>query len=75
MKALLRDKSDNTLIASEVEQAVYDPEDLSILIYSTSGTCYEVKEVVRVNADSMIKELAETGYCDFTQFKSLESEE
>lgn len=75
MRALLRDRSDNTLIAFEVEQAVYDPEDLSILLYSASGTCYEIQQIVRANADSMIKELAEIGYCDFTQYKALENDE
>lgn len=74
MRALLRDKEDQTLIVFEAEEAVYDPQDLSVLLYSSSGTCYEVQKVVRVNADSMMQALAETGYCDFTQYNSVENE-
>ena len=67
MRALLRDAEDQTLIALEAEEAVYDPEDQLLLLYAASGTNYEVSRIVRANADSMIKELAEKGFCDMTQ--------
>ena len=38
MRALLRDGDDQTLIALEVEEAVYDPEDQLLMLYAASGT-------------------------------------
>ena len=38
MRALLRDAEDQTLIALEAEEAVYDPEDQLLLLYAASGT-------------------------------------
>ena len=66
---------DQTLIALEAEEAVYDPEDQLLLLYAASGTNYEVSRIVRANADSMIKELAEKGFCDMTQFTATEVED
>ena len=37
MRALLRDAEDQTLIALEAEEAVYDPEDQLLLLYAASG--------------------------------------
>ena len=74
MRALLRDGDDQTLIALEVEEVVYDPEDQMLLLYAASGTNYEVSRIVRANADSMIKDLAETGFCDMTQFAATEGD-
>lgn len=51
MRALLRDAQDQTRIALEVEEAVYDPEDNKLFLYTTSETCYAVSKVVRANAD------------------------
>lgn len=75
MRALLRDAEDQALIALEVEEAVYDPEDQLLLLYAASGTNYEVSRIVRANADSMTKELAEKGFCDMTQFTATEVED
>ena len=47
MRALLRDAEDQTLIALEAEEAVYDPEDQLLLLYAASGTNYEVSRIVR----------------------------
>lgn len=71
MRALLRDAEDQTLIALEVEEAVYDLENQLLLLYTASGTNYEVGRIVRANADSLLKELAEKGFCDVTQFSAL----
>ena len=38
MRALLRDAEDQTLIALEAEEAVYDPKDQLLLLYAASGT-------------------------------------
>lgn len=72
MRVLLRDAEDHTLIALNVEEAVYDPDAQSIYLYTSSGTCYAVNRVVRANADSLIKALAEDGFCDMTQFEAKE---
>lgn len=74
MRAILRDAEDQTLIAFEVEEAIYDPEEQKIFLYSASGTSYAVSRIVRANADSLIKELAEKGVCDMTQFSATEEE-
>ena len=58
MRALLRDAQDQTRIALEVEEAVYDPKDNKLFLYTTSETCYAVSKVVRTNADSILEELA-----------------
>lgn len=74
MRAILRDAEDQTLIAFEVEEAIYAPEEQKIFLYSASGTSYAVSRIVRANADSLIKELAEKGVCDMTQFSATEEE-
>ena len=56
MRALLRDAEDQTLIALEAEEAVYDPEDQLMLLYAASGTNYEVSGIVRASDESMLKE-------------------
>ena len=74
MRAILRDAEDQTLVAFEVEEAIYDPEQQKIFLYSASGTCYAVSRIVRPNADSLIKELAEKGVCDMTQIEATDDE-
>lgn len=74
MRALLRDAQDQTRIALEVEEAVYDPKDNKLFLYTTSETCYAVSKVVRANADSIIEELVMKGYSELTQFESEQDE-
>ena len=74
MRALLRDGADQTRIAIEMEEAVYEPEDNQLLLYTGSGTCYIVSKVVKINAKSLIEELAAKGYCDLTQFEAARDE-
>ena len=71
MRALLRDGADQTRIAIEMEEAVYEPEDNQLLLYTGSGTCYIVSKVVKINANSLIEELAAKGYCNPTQFEAV----
>ena len=66
MRALLRDAQDQTRIALEVEEAVYDPKDNKLFLYTTSETCYAVSKV--------IEELVMKGYSDLTQFESEQDE-
>ena len=74
MRALLRDGADQTRIAIEMEEAVYEPEDNQLLLYTGSGTCYIVSKVVKINANSLIEELAAKGYCDLPQFEAARDE-
>lgn len=37
MRALLRDGADQTRIAIEMEEAVYEPEDNQLLLYTGAG--------------------------------------
>lgn len=62
MRVLLRDAEDQTRIAFEVEEAIYDPEQQKIFLYSASGTCYAIDRVVTANADSLLEALAAKGY-------------
>ena len=57
-----------------MEEAVYEPEDNQLLLYTGSGTCYIVSKVVKINANSLIEELAAKGYCDLTQFEAARDE-
>lgn len=74
MRVLLKDAEDQTRIAFEVEEAIYDPEQQKIFLYSTSGTCYAVDRIVSANADSLLEEMAAKGFCDMTQFSAAEDE-
>ena len=66
MRALLRDAQDQTRIALEVEEAVYDPKDNKLFLYTTSETCYAVSKVVRTNVQpstSEPRQSAAGAYC------------
>ena len=74
MRVLLRNAEDQTRIAFEVEEAIYDPEQQKIFLYSASGTCYAIDRVVTANAYSLLEALAAKGYCDMTQFAATEED-
>jgi hypothetical protein len=67
MRALLRDQEDQTLIALEVTEAAYYPDDQDLGLYS-GDTTYMVHKIVKANADSLIRELYDTGKADFTNY-------
>ncbi len=67
MRALLKDKADQTLIAVEVTEVVYDP-DAAILYLRNADAGYQVERIVRVNADGALRELYEKGLVDMTEF-------
>ena len=63
MRALLKDKEDSTLIAIEVTEAVYDPEE-QILYLRNADASYQVESIIAVNADAAIRELFDRGAVD-----------
>ena len=69
VRALLRDKSDQTLIAIEVTEAVYDPEERTLYLRNADAS-YQVERILRINADSAIQELYQKGLVDLTAFPS-----
>lgn len=74
MRALLRDREDQTYVAFEAEEAIYDPEEQTLGLYAASGAAYLVSHVRRGDADAMIEALAATGYCDMTAYAAGESD-
>ena len=69
MRALLRDKSDNTLIVIEVTEACYSPQDNELYLNSPDNE-YCIEGIVQVNADSVFSELFETGKADLSIYKA-----
>lgn len=69
MRALLKDKEDSTLIAIEVTEAVYDPEE-QILYLRNADASYQVESIIAVNADTAIRELFDRGAIDLTFYVS-----
>lgn len=67
MRALLRDQSDNTLMVICVTEASFDPKEQELYLYA-GESCYTVQRVTSAIADSLLRELFETGKADFTQF-------
>lgn len=67
MRALLRDRSDNTIMAICVTEASFDTKEQELYLYA-GETCYTVQKVTSTIADSLLRELFETGKADLTQF-------
>lgn len=68
MRALLRDREDNTLIAIEVTEVYYDPDEQTVYLTCESDDTYYIEKVVRVNADSIARELVDKGTADLTEY-------
>ena len=73
MRALLKDKEDSTLIAIEVTEAVYDPEQ--ILYLRNADASYQVESIIAVNADAAIRELFDRGAVDLTFYPACQEDE
>lgn len=71
MRVLMRDKDDQTLVALEVTEAVYDPEKQMLYLYNTD-TGYQVERVVGVNADSIFRDMYSNGMTDPTDYPACE---
>lgn len=74
MRALLKDKEDQTLIVIEVTEAVYDPKP-KMLYLRNADAGYQVERIVKPNADSALQTLYEEGKVDLTNFPACAEEE
>lgn len=74
MRALLRDKEDSTLIAVEVTEAVYDPEDQLLYLRNVDAS-YQVEKIIAVNADAAIREMFDRGTIDLTSYPASQEDE
>lgn len=76
MRALLRDKTDGTLVALETVEAVYDREEQKIFLYTADGIGYQVGPIIEVNAEPLIFDLFKNGLSDMSSYpaSSIEDE-
>lgn len=74
MRALLKDKEDSTLIAIEVTEAIYDPEE-HILYLRNADASYQVESIIAVNADAAIRELFDRGAIYLTFYPACQEDE
>ena len=74
MRALLQDKEDDTLIAVAVESIYYAPDVMELYI-SSGYSNYTIDRIIQANADSLIRELFETGKSDMTAYPASVDEE
>ena len=74
MRALLQDKEDGTLIAVAVESIYYAPDVMELYI-SSGYSNYTIDRIIQANADSLIRELFETGKSDMTAYPASVDEE
>lgn len=70
MRALLRDQEDNTLLAIEVTEAYYVPDDQILYMETITGDTYCAGKMIQINADSIVRELYERGAADLTSYSS-----
>ena len=73
MRALIRDKSDNTLMLIEVTEACYSPEDKELYLTSPDHD-YCIEGIVQVNAHSAFTDLFDTGKVDLSIYKAILTE-
>lgn len=67
MRVLMRDSQDNSLIAFDAQEVIFDPEDQSMIL--TAGyLSYVVDKIAQVNADAYIRELVDLGKVDLTMY-------
>ena len=64
----------STLIAIEVTEAVYDPEE-QILYLRNADASYQVESIIAVNADAAIRELFDRGAVDLTFYPACQEDE
>lgn len=71
MRILLRDASDQTLIAIEADVACYQPDATEIFFLSGSGSYFSIGPIEgESTAASIIQELAVKGHCDLTNYEA-----
>ena len=52
MRVLMRDSQDNSLIAFDAQEVIFDPEDQSIIL-TAGDLSYVVDKIAQVNADAL----------------------
>lgn len=67
MRALLMDKNDESLVAIEVYEALYDREEGELCLYG-SESIYTVENVSEYEAQIFIKLLFENGKADLARY-------
>ena len=70
----MQDKEDGTLIAVSVESIYYAPDAMELYI-SSGYSSYTIDRIIQANADSLIRELFETGKSDMTAYPASVDEE
>ncbi|MDO4841653.1 MAG: hypothetical protein Q3982_03135 [Phoenicibacter congonensis] len=69
MRVLMRDGQDQSLIAFNAQEVIFDPEDQAMIL--TSGDLsYVVEKVTQINADDYIRELVDQGKVDLSMFNA-----
>ena len=67
MRVLMRDSQDNSLIAFDAQEVIFDPEDQSMIL-TVGDLSYAVDKIAHVNADAYIRELVDLGKVDLTMY-------
>lgn len=67
MRVLMRDSQDNSLIAFDAQEVIFDLEDQSMIL-TAGDLSYVVDKTAQVNADAYIRELVDLGKVDLTMY-------
>ena len=67
MRVLMRDSQDNSLIAFDAQEVIFDPEDQSMIL-TAGDLSYVVDKIAQVSADAYIRELVDLGKVDLTMY-------
>lgn len=67
MRVLMRDSQDNSLIAFDAQEVIFDSEDQSMIL-TAGDLSYAVDKIAHVNADAYIRELVDLGKVDLTMY-------
>lgn len=67
MRVLMRDSQDNSLIAFDAQEVIFDSEDQSMIL-TAGDLSYVVDKIAHVNADAYIQELVDLGKVDLTMY-------
>ncbi len=70
MRVLLCDSVDNSLVALEVDEVNYDPDDRTVCISTVHGW-YELYNMTKNLADNIITTLYNEGKIDITEYKAV----
>lgn len=71
MRVLLRDSRDNTLLVVEAIEVNYDPSDSTLSVCLCTGEFFEISEIRRETADSIISDVYVGGRIDLSQYSAV----